>query len=80
MLRKKAVALGEKGNLELHDIDRIIHNYKALDSDLQEMREIIKNMDEHFSLLIVQAQELSLQFTGVFATAAVQQIQIDDVL
>ncbi|KAJ9056111.1 hypothetical protein DSO57_1036401 [Entomophthora muscae] len=56
------------------------HNYKALDSDLQELSKLTKTMDEHFSPLFVQVQELSTQIADVPATAAVQQIQIGDAL
>ncbi|KAJ9052413.1 hypothetical protein DSO57_1034438 [Entomophthora muscae] len=63
-----------------HDIDMTFHNYEALESDLQEMRKLTKNMDEHFSPLIVQVQELSTQIAVVCATATVQQIHIGNSL
>ncbi|KAJ9057483.1 hypothetical protein DSO57_1022275 [Entomophthora muscae] len=42
------------------DIDVTSHNYKALDSDLQEMSNLTKNMGESFSTLIVQALQVSI--------------------
>ncbi|KAJ9081045.1 hypothetical protein DSO57_1018666 [Entomophthora muscae] len=62
------------------DINVVFHNYEALDSDLQEMSKLTKTMDARFSPLTVQVKEFSTQITGVCATAAVQQIQIDNTL
>ncbi|KAJ9073168.1 hypothetical protein DSO57_1019388 [Entomophthora muscae] len=62
------------------DINVVSHNYEALDSDLQEMSKLTKTMDAWFSPLIVQVKDLSIQIIVVCATAAVQQIQIDDAL
>ncbi|KAJ9089557.1 hypothetical protein DSO57_1011612 [Entomophthora muscae] len=42
------------------------------------MSKLTKNIDEHFSPLILKVQELSTQIAGVCATPAVQKIQIDN--
>ncbi|KAJ9081927.1 hypothetical protein DSO57_1009631 [Entomophthora muscae] len=52
------------------DIDKIIHNYKAFDLDLQEISKLTKSMDECFFPLIVQVQELSSHIFRVCVTAA----------
>ncbi|KAJ9060005.1 hypothetical protein DSO57_1035481 [Entomophthora muscae] len=62
------------------DIDKIIHNNKAFDLDLQEISKLTKSMDECFFPLIVQVQELSSQISRVCVTAAVKQLWIDDTL
>ncbi|KAJ9083275.1 hypothetical protein DSO57_1036264 [Entomophthora muscae] len=62
------------------DINVTSQDNKALESNLQEMNELTKNIDEQFSPLLVQVQELPTKIAGVCATAEVQQIQIDDTL
>ncbi|KAJ9051877.1 hypothetical protein DSO57_1000537 [Entomophthora muscae] len=44
------------------------------------MNKLTKTIEEHISPFIVQVHELSTQISGVCDTAAVQQIQIDDVI